>query len=511
MKRAVISVSDKSGIVEFAAALAAKGYEIISTGGTASVLRQAGINVIEIEDVTGFPECFDGRVKTLHPLIHGGVLYLRDNAEHVATAEKYGMHSIDLICVNLYPFKKTVAKQDHSLAEAIENIDIGGPSLIRSGSKNYRFVTVVTDTEDYSSVIENMDSQGNVSAELRFKLSAKAFAHTAAYDAFIAEYLAKAAGTEKFPKQLTLTFEKKQELRYGENSHQQAAYYTKPDIDTSCITAAKFLHGKELSYNNIGDADGAVAIVKEFDKPVCVAVKHATPCAVSLGSDSCQAFIRAYNADPVSIYGGIIAFNTIVTEECAAEINKIFAEIVIAPSFTDTALAILAKKKNLRILELPEIAERVKSDTEFKFISNGLLVQDKDSGGGFSDKTCVTEVQPAPESVEDLEFAMLVCKHVKSNAIVIAKNGCTLGIGGGSVSRVWAAESAVLRAGEYTRGAVLASDAFFPFDDVVKLCAKAGISAIIQPGGSINDNVSIAACDEAGIAMVFTGIRHFKH
>ncbi|MCL1820734.1 MAG: bifunctional phosphoribosylaminoimidazolecarboxamide formyltransferase/IMP cyclohydrolase [Oscillospiraceae bacterium] len=510
MKRAIISVSDKTGVADFAKALLAKGYEIISTGGTASLLAAEGVPTLEAEQVTGFPECLDGRVKTLHPKIHGGILAIRDNSEHMATLEKLDVGTIDLICVNLYPFKNTVAKPGHTLAEAVENIDIGGPSLIRAGSKNYKFVTVVTDAEDYNLVIENMDADGGVSVDTRFKLAAKAFQHTAAYDAYISQYLAKAAELEKFPNQLTLTFEKKQALRYGENGHQEAAYYTELSNDPACITSAECLSGKELSYNNIGDADGAIAAVKEFTEPCCVAVKHANPCAVAVGKDSAEAYAMAFAADPVSIFGGILAFNSAVNAECAADIIKTFIEIVIAPEYTAEALEILKTKKNMRVLLMPGVAAASVSQIEYKKVGGGLLAQDADNVMWDEVKT-VTKTQPAPELTRDMEFAMKVCKHVKSNAIVIAKDGSTLGIGGGSVSRIWAAQAAIARAGDKVNGAVMASDAFFPFEDVVQECAKAGIAAIIQPGGSVNDTRSIEECDKNGIPMVFTGIRHFKH
>lgn len=512
MKRAIISVSDKTGLVPFAKGLVAKGYEIISTGGTAQLLRNNGIKTLEAEDVTGFPECLDGRVKTLHPLIHGGILARRDLDSHMQTLEKLNISTIDLICVNLYPFANTVAKPDHTLEQAIENIDIGGPSLLRAGSKNYKFVTVVCDSADYDKILTNMDSDGNVDQKLRFELCAKAFLHTAAYDSYISQYLSKIAEI-KFPQQLTLTYELKQQLRYGENSHQTAAFYKELAVDTSALTSAEFVQGKELSYNNIGDADGAIAIVKEFcdsDKSVCVAVKHANPCGVALGDDSLQAYKRAYQADPVSIFGGVLAFNSIVDEACAVEILKIFTEIVIAPDYTQDALKKFATKTNVRVLKLADIAKKPISQVIYKPVLNGLLVQDIDANT-VEKRDVVTKAKPSDIQLSQLEFAMKICKHVKSNAIVLTKDFATVGIGGGSVSRIWAAEAAITRAGNNAKGAVMASDAFFPFNDVVLLCAKAGISAIIQPGGSINDGLSIKACDEANIPMVITGIRHFKH
>lgn len=510
MKRAMISVSDKTGVVDFAKSLIQRGYEIISTGGTAALLRAEGLAVLEAEEVTGFPECLDGRVKTLHPRIHGGVLARRDNGEHMSTLAKLEIQTIDLICVNLYPFKKTVARPEHTLEEAIENIDIGGPSLLRAGSKNYRFVTVVTDAKDYGTVLEHMEEDGGVPEHIRFALAAKAFQHTAAYDAHIGQYLAKAAGLDPFSGQVTLTYERKQELRYGENPHQKAAWYTAPEEEPAGIAAAEILHGKELSYNNIGDADGAVAIVKEFQEPCCVAVKHANPCAVAVADHAAEAYRRAHDADPVSIFGGILAFNCTVDEACAQEINRIFIEIVIAPAFTEQALTILQSKKNIRILKLDGMMEQSRQNIEFKRVEGGLLMQDKDANTQ-EKRTVVTKKSPTETESADLDFAMKVCKHVKSNAVVLAKDGVTVGVGGGSVSRIWAAQAAIERAGAKAKGAVMASDAYFPFDDVVRACAAAGVSALMQPGGSVNDALSVQACDETGIAMVCTGVRHFKH
>lgn len=511
MRRAIISVSDKTGIVDFAKGLVGKGYEIISTGGTAAALQKAGVKTIDVESVTGFPECLDGRVKTLHPKIHGGVLAIREKESHMQTLKELNVATIDLVCVNLYPFKNTIAKKDHTLSQAIENIDIGGPSLLRAAGKNYKYVTVVTDPEDYSLVLETMDNMGGVSPELNFKLAAKAFSHTAAYDALISTYLNDIVG-EEFPKEVTYTFEKKQALRYGENPHQKAAYYVEPLTGGNTIADATCLHGKELSFNNMNDADSAIAIVKEFNEPACVGLKHTNPCGVAVGEDSFDSYKKAYEADPVSIFGGIVAFNCEVNKECACEINKIFVEIVIAPSYTKEALEVLMSKKNIRVLLLPGLVNTQEDSLQFKKISGGLLLQEEDLVCEHTDNyKTMTKKEPTQQEKSDMAFAMKVCKHVKSNAIVIAKDGKTLGIGGGSVNRIWAAENALARAGKEAEGAVVASDAFFPFDDCVRAFSKGGITAIAQPGGSKNDQQSVDACNELGLAMVATGVRHFKH
>ncbi len=512
IKRALISVSDKAGIVDFAKKLDGFGIDIISTGGTAKVLAEAGINIIPISDITGFPECLDGRVKTLHPKIHGGLLAIRDNNLHMNTLKELNIEPIDMVVVNLYPFKKTVEKEDCSLEEAIENIDIGGPSMLRAAAKNSKYVTVVTDPADYERVISELGDNGDVSEKTKFELAAKVFSHTAYYDTLIANYLLQKADLPKYPDLLTFTYEKVQDLRYGENPHQKAAFYKDACKSKGALHNAVQLNGKELSFNNINDANGALELLKEFTEPACVAVKHANPCGVALGKDIYEAYIKAYEGDPVSIFGGIVAVNRIVEAKAAVEMSKIFLEIVIAPDYTDEALMILKEKKNLRVLKLDEISFMPSECIELKKVFGGLLVQDSDYKD-FNDKDIkyVTDTKPNEKETEDLFFAWKVVKHVKSNAIVIAKDGRTLGIGPGQTNRIWSAEMSITRAGEQSIGAVMASDAFFPFPDVVAAAADAGIRAIIQPGGSLKDEESIAACNESGIAMIFTGIRHFKH
>ncbi|NLN49096.1 MAG: bifunctional phosphoribosylaminoimidazolecarboxamide formyltransferase/IMP cyclohydrolase [Clostridiales bacterium] len=512
MKRALISVSDKEGIVEFAKKLDALGVSIISTGGTAKALSEAGLSIIPISNITGFPECLDGRVKTLHPKIHGGLLAIRDNTVHMNTLRELGIEIIDIVVVNLYPFKKTIENEDCSLDLAIENIDIGGPSMLRAAAKNNKYVTVVTDPSDYEKIINELENIGEVSKKTRLELAAKVFSHTAHYDALIADYLWKKADLPKYPDLLTYTYEKVQELRYGENPHQNAAFYKDSCKAKGALHNAVQLNGKELSFNNINDANGALELLKEFDEPACVAVKHANPCGVALGADSYDAYIKAYEGDPVSIFGGIVAVNRIVDDRAAALMAEIFLEIIIAPDYTDEALKILKEKKNLRVLKLDEISFRPPEGIELKKVYGGLLVQDSDYRD-FDEKDInyVTKTKPNKEEYKDLLFTWKVVKHVKSNAIVIAKDGKTLGIGPGQTNRIWAAEMSLTRAGQQSVGAVMASDAFFPFPDVVAAAANAGIRAIIQPGGSLKDDESIKMCNEKGISMIFTGMRHFKH
>ena len=512
IKRAIISVSDKTGIVDFAKKLYEKGVEIISTGGTAKALSDAGIKVIPISDVTGFPECLDGRVKTLHPNIFAGLLAMRDRQEHMETLKELNIDTIDMVVVNLYPFKKTIDKDGVLLEEAIENIDIGGPSMLRAAAKNYKDVAVITDPMDYDMVLTEIEEYGIVTDKTRFKLAAKVFNHTAHYDALIANYLWNKADMEKYPQLLTLTFEKAQDLRYGENPHQGAAYYKDSLKTMGMLHNAEQLNGKELSYNNINDANAALELLKEFDEPACIAVKHANPCGVGVGADIFEAYMKAYEGDPVSIFGGIVAVNEEVDGRTAEELAKIFLEIIIAPSYSDEALEILKQKKNLRVLKLDSIKYRPEEAYELKRVSGGLLIQDSDyKDFSVDDINYVTEKKPDKEQMKDLLFAWKVVKHVKSNAIVIAKDGKTLGIGPGQTNRIWSAQMSIDRAGEQVNGAVMASDAFFPFADVAEAAANAGISVIIQPGGSIRDNDSIEACNKAGIAMIFTGMRHFKH
>jgi len=513
-KRAIISVSDKTGIVDFARGLNDMGIEIISTGGTAEVLAEAGIPVTGVSSVTGFPECLDGRVKTLHPAIHAGVLAVRSNDEHMKQLEELGISTIDFVVINLYPFKQTILKADVELQEAIENIDIGGPTLLRAAAKNFQDVTVIVDPADYDVVLGEIKRNREVSYNTKFRLAAKVFEHTAHYDALIAEYLRKQSDGPIFPDVLTLTYEKIQDLRYGENPHQQAVFYKEVAAVPGSLVGARQLHGKELSFNNINDTNGALDLLREFDEPTVVAVKHANPCGVGSASSIYDAYMKAYEADPVSIFGGIVVANREIDAATAEEINKIFVEIVVAPSYTQEALEILKRKKNIRILLLEDIASRLPAGLlDAKKVLGGLLMQEIDSQllPDMSQLKVVTEKSPTQEEMEDLIFAWKVVKHTKSNGIAIAKNKQSLGIGPGQVNRIWAVEHAIQRSKDKVKGAVLASDAFFPFPDCVEAAAKAGITAIIQPGGSIRDQESIDACNRYGISMIFTGMRHFKH
>jgi len=512
-KRAILSVSDKTGIIEFARELNQLGYEIISTGGTAKAISDAGIKVINVSDITGFPECLNGRVKTLHPNIHAGILAMRDNPEHMAQLKKLHIETIDIVAINLYPFKQTILKDYVTLEEAIENIDIGGPTMLRAAAKNYQDVAVIVDPVDYNTVIEELKQTGGISRKTKFKLAYKVFEHTSQYDALIANYLRGQMGEEFFPQSLTLTFEKVQDMRYGENPHQRAVFYKEIGHNKGCLTSARQLHGKELSYNNINDTNGAIELLKEFDEPTVVAVKHANPCGVGSADSIYEAYIKAYEADPVSIFGGIIAANREIDARTAEEINKIFIEIVIAPSFTDEAMKILTQKKNIRILELPDISEKLPSGTyDMKKVAGGLLVQDINNQLiNMDDIKVVTNKRPTEQEMKDLLFAWKVVKHTKSNGIALAKNMQSIGIGPGQTNRITALELAIKYGGEKVKGSVMASDAFFPFSDCVEAAAASGITAIIQPGGSIRDQESIDACNKYGIAMIFTGIRHFKH
>ncbi len=512
-KRALISVSDKTGIVEFAVGLKKLGVEIISTGGTAKALMDSGIAVINVSDITGFPECLDGRVKTLHPKIHGGLLAIRGNEEHMKQIGELGITPIDLVVINLYPFKQTILKDDTQLAEAIENIDIGGPTMIRAAAKNYQDVAVVVDPSDYSKVLEEIKATGEVSKDTKFRLAYKVFEHTSHYDTLIANYLRERLGEDKFPDTLSLTFEKVQDMRYGENPHQRAVFYKEVGRNKGCLTNARQLHGKELSYNNINDANGALELLKEFDEPTVIISKHANPCGAASAATIREAYLNAYESDPVSAFGGIIAANSKIDAETAIEISKVFYEILIAPSYTDEALEILKKKKNIRLLELDDISYKLPKGTyDMKRVAGGLLVQEYDSELlNEEDLKCVTDVKPTEEQMKDLIFAMKVVKHTKSNAIALAKDSATVGVGPGQTNRVLALRIAIDYGKEKTQGAVMASDAFFPFPDCVETAHKAGIKAIIQPGGSIRDQESIDACNKYGIAMVFTGMRHFKH
>lgn len=554
IKRALISVSDKTGVLELAKELESLGVEIISTGGTAKLLEEAGIKVTGISEVTGFPEIMDGRVKTLHPNIHGGLLAVRDLPQHQQQMQENGISPIDLVVVNLYPFAATIAKPDVTLAEAIENIDIGGPSMLRSAAKNHAYVTVLVDQQDYAEVINQLKATGTVTAPTRRRLAAKVFRHTAAYDSMIGEYLsaqvyqeaiagqtgreqgqgAASVGSkvvdptdtsdaveaqielevqpERFTEKLTVTFEKVQDLRYGENPHQEAAFYRLPQAMPSTIAQAEQLHGKELSFNNINDADAALSIVREFKQPAVVAVKHMNPCGVGIGATIEEAYDKAYVADPVSIFGGIIAANRVIDEATAQKLNEIFLEIVMAPDFTTEALSILQKKKNIRLLKMGEITAFAQAFPRYQTVAGGLLVQDQDILElDATQLQVVTERAPSAEELEQLLFSWKVVKHVKSNAIVLAKDGQTIGVGAGQMNRVGSAKIAIEQAGEKSIGSVLASDAFFPMGDTVQAAAAAGVTAIIQPGGSIKDEESIQEANKHGIAMVFTGVRHFKH
>jgi len=512
MKKALISVSDKTGLIEFVKQLVTLGYEIISTGGTYKLLHENGISVKMIDEVTGFPEIMDGRVKTLHPKVHGGLLCLRNNERHIAQAKENQIEMIDMVVVNLYPFKETIAKEKVTLEEAIENIDIGGPSMLRSAAKNHLFVTVICDTHDYQKVVEELKNNGDTTFETRQRLAAKVFRHTAAYDATIAGFLTdKTRETE--PENLTLTFTKKQSLRYGENPHQKACFYAGKPQGFS-MAFAEQLHGKELSYNNIQDGDAALNLVKEFiNEPVVVAVKHKNPCGVGIGKNVQEAWQRCYEADLVSIYGGIVATNQTIDETTAEAMKNVFLEIILAPDFSEKALEILSAKKNIRLMTF-ETSRKNEDKNLFLSVNGGLLVQETDHASVQDyEFNVVTEKIPTDAEMNDLLFAMKVCKHVKSNAITLAKEMRTVGVGAGQMNRVGAAHIALEQANAagFTQGIVLASDAFFPFDDVVRMAHPYGVTAIIQPGGSVRDEDSIKACNELGISMVFTGKRHFKH
>ena len=508
--RALISVSDKNGVVEFAQALRSLGWEIIATGGTMNLLRDKGVEVINISDVTGFPEICDGRVKTLHPKVHGGLLARRDDESHLAALKENQIEFIDMVCVNLYPFRQTIAKPDVTMEDAIENIDIGGPSMLRSAAKNYKDVTVVCNPENYAKIIEEIKANGNTTLETRLQLSAEAYTHTAQYDAMIATYMRKAAGLNE---KLFLEFDLKQSLRYGENPHQQAKFYGAAEAGSYSLANAQQLNGKELSYNNIQDANAALSIVREFDEPFCVGLKHMNPCGAAIGKDVVDAWTKAYEADTVSIFGGIVAVNREVTKEAAELMKPIFLEIIMAPSFSAEALEVLSTKKNLRLLQV----DMTKDDSvvnQYVSVNGGLLVQDLDkTTATVTADMCVTEVKPTEEQLTDLNFGWRVVKHVKSNAIVVVKDGHTVGVGAGQMNRVGSAEIALKQAhaAGFTEGLVLASDGFFPFDDSVTMAAEYGVTAIVQPGGSVRDEDSVKKANECGITMVMTGMRHFKH
>lgn len=512
MRRALLSVSDKTGIVDFAKGLSSYGIELISTGGTKKFLDEAGITTISIEEVTGFPEMMDGRVKTLHPKIHGGLLAKRQNKEHMDAMTDHDIQSIDFVCVNLYPFKETILNPNATKEDAIENIDIGGPSMLRSAAKNYESVTVVVDPSDYAFVLNELEANDATSYTLREQLAAKVFRHTAAYDALIAQYFTTIVG-ERTPEKLTLTYDLKEPLRYGENSHQYAEFYEDAVPVAFSIAKAEQLHGKALSYNNIKDGDAAIRIAREFEKPVAVVVKHMNPCGIGCGSTIEEAFQAAYDSDPVSIFGGIVVVNREVTVELAEALHDIFLEIVIAPSFATDAFNILAKKKNIRLLTLDFSQKESANEPEKVSVLGGLLVQEQDHSEDIPGTwKVVTDTQPTKEQWEALDFAWKAVKYVKSNAIVVTNDHQTLGIGAGQMNRVGSVEIAIAQSEEHDApGTILASDAFFPMGDSVAYCGKHGIKAIIQPGGSIRDQESIDKANEYGIAMVFTEVRHFRH
>lgn len=500
MKRALISVFDKNGILEFANFLVNHGVEIISTGGTYKHLKENGVPVIEVAEVTGAPEMLDGRVKTLHPVIHGGILAIRDNAEHMATIKERGISTIDMVVVNLYPFFKKV-NEDLTFEEKVEFIDIGGPTMLRSAAKSFHDVVVISDTADYETVMKEMEA-GEVTFETKKRLAGKVFNLTSAYDAAISQFLLG----DEMPKYLNASYEKLMDLRYGENPHQKAAYYVST-TDTGAMKDFDQLNGKELSFNNLRDMDVAWRTVCEFTEPACCGLKHSTPCGAAIGKNVYEAYTKAYECDPVSIFGGIVALNKEVDADTAREMVKIFLEIIIAPSFTDEALEVLRTKKNLRVIKCKHTPQ---DKINMVKVDGGILIQDEDLSFT-TDYEAVTEKAPSAEEMENLIFGMKIVKHVKSNAIVVVKDMMAVGIGNGETNRIWPTRQAIERAGDKIEGAILASDAFFPFRDVVDECAKAGIRAIIQPGGSMRDQESIDACNEHGISMVFTGMRHFKH
>jgi phosphoribosylaminoimidazolecarboxamide formyltransferase/IMP cyclohydrolase len=531
IRRALLSVSDKAGLLDFARGLAALSVELISTGGTRKALADAGLAVRDVSDVTGFPEMLDGRVKTLHPRVHGGILAVRDNPEHVATLLQHNIQPIDLVVCNLYPFAATVARPGSTHDDIIENIDIGGPTLVRAAAKNYRDVAILTAPGQYTAVLDELKAnQATLSDATKERLAAEAFAHVASYDAAISAYFMRRTAPE-FPPYLGLHWERKQSLRYGENPHQKAAFYVNPAHRGACVANAEVLHGKELSFNNILDLDSALNLVREFAEPAAACIKHNNPCGAAVAATLAEAFHKAYEGDPLSAYGGVLAFNREVDEATATLITEPnrFIECAIAPGFSDAAFRLLTTrptwKKNVRLLRTGPLSplpgtpgsgaggEGLPTWT-IRDVDGGVLLQDRDLNGvetDFKDARVVTKRQPSPQEMADLRFAWVVCKHVKSNAIVLAKGGMLVGVGAGQMSRVDSVHMAVRKSGERCKGSVLASDAFFPFRDNVDEAAGAGVIAIVQPGGSMRDADSIAACDEHGLAMVFTGVRHFRH
>lgn len=515
--RALISVSDKTGIVEFAKELEALGIEIISTGGTYKKLKEENVKAIEVSEITGFPECLDGRVKTLHPKVHAGILAMRANEEHMKQLKELNVETIDFVIVNLYPFKATMMKEGVTRAECVENIDIGGPTMLRSAAKNYQDVAVVTDPADYAKILEELKANGSVSLDTKFYLMQKVFEHTANYDTMIFNYIKEQRNDTSYPQELSLTYEKVQEMRYGENPHQTGCLYKEPGKCIGSLVTAKQLNGKELSFNNINDTNGALELLKEFTEPTVVACKHGNPCGVGGDSeDIYKAWKKAYSADKMSIFGGIVVTNRELTNDIAKEMSEMFLEVIVAPSYTDEALETLKKKKNVRVLLLPEITTKQPENSyDIKKINGGIIVQSIDSKT-LDDYEVVTNRKPTDKELEDMLFAWNVVKYTKSNAIVVAKDKQTVGIGPGQVNRIWASKQCFEHAEELigegaTNGAVLASDAFFPFDDNVEAAHQAGITAIIQPGGAMRDQLSIDKCNEYGMAMIFTHMRHFRH
>lgn len=517
-KRALISVWDKTGIVELSKGLISLGFDIVSTGGTAKLLQDSKVACTDVSAITGFDECLDGRVKTLHPIIHAGLLADRHKQDHMDYMSSKSIDMIDVVVVNLYPFKQTISRQDCTYELAIENIDIGGPTMLRSAAKNHASVYVVCDPQDYTRLIEELkagDKYNNSRQAFEFRklLAYKAYAHTASYDSLVSNWFAKHLDI-KYPDSLTLTYDKISDLRYGENSHQSAAYY-QDALQTFGLPKAKFLGGKELSFNNINDANGAIALLAEFDTPAVVAIKHTNPCGVATNSDINKAYDLAYKSDPISIFGGIVAINRKVDKELATKLNKLFLEIVIAPEFDTDALEVLKKKANLRILQLQNSDLKPSSNCttdHIKKVNGGIIIQGEDNSiYDEQNVTIPTAVKPTDKDLEELRFAYIVAKHTKSNAIVLTKNMATIGVGVGQTSRIKACQQALLQAGEKAKDAYLASDAFFPFDDCVTEAANSGIKSIVQPGGSKNDKDSITACDKHNISMIFVGQRHFKH
>ena len=509
-KRALVSVSDKTGLVPFVQGLVALGWEIVATGGTQKLLEDSGMHTIGISEVTGFPEILDGRVKTLHPKVHGGILARRDVPAHMQTLAEQGIETIDLVCVNLYPFARTIAREGVTLAEAIENIDIGGPSMVRSAAKNWRDVTIVCNPADYGTVLDELKANGATSDETRLRLSAKAYTHTAEYDMCISRYMRAQAG---LPEKLFLEYEIKQPLRYGENPHQSAKFYAAPVKCSYSLAFATQIQGKELSYNNIQDANAALCAIRDFSEPCCIALKHMNPCGAAVAPTIEQAWQAAYEADKVSIYGGIVVVNRELSAEVARGMKPIFLEIVIAPSFSDEALEILSTKKNLRVMKV-DMTPNPAPQMQYISVIGGMLAQEQDKAvETVTEEMCVTDVKPTEARMADINFGWKIVKHVKSNAIAVVRDGHTIGVGAGQTNRVGSAEIALKQAREagYTEGLVLASDGFLPFDDTVALAAQYGVTAIVQPGGSIRDTDAVAKANECGITMLMTGVRHFKH